>query len=148
MIDERHANELLLSGNRDAGLQELRSAADAGRSDTDATPADLARVLINLSYQLRFDNVTGTYHPENFAECEALLDEVEGLLSASPERPDGWTWLAWHTAMRGLLIAQNRRADAVAATDRQLGRIQALEDADAQTIERLRGWCSINLVNA
>jgi hypothetical protein len=148
VIDDRHANERLLGGDRDAGLQELRSVAGAGCVDTDAEPADLARVLVDLSYQLRIDNVTGKYHAESFAECEAILAEAKSVLSASSERPDGWAWLTWHTALRGLFILQDRWDAAVDATDRKLSRIREFDDADGLTIQRLQGWRAIDSDNA
>ena len=148
VIDDRHANELLMAGARVAGLRELRRVVDAARVDADINPAELARGLVYLSYQLRFDNVTGEYHPESFAECESVLTDAEAALAASPERADGWAWLGWHTAARGLFLVQDRADDAVAVTDRQLARIRRLDDPDGQTIMRLGDLLSIDSGNA
>ena len=146
-MDRRErAHSLLLTGQRESGLRELEAAVDEARAADDAVL--LAGLLVELSYQLRIDNVTGDVHPEHNAACEALLREAEAALASSPERPDGWSWLAWHTAARRLFISQERWADAVAVTERQLRRVEAIADADADAAERLHGWLVLDRGNA
>ena len=142
-MDRReYAHSLLLAGQRDAGLAELDAAVQEARAADDAVM--LASLLVDLAYQLRIDNVTGDVHPEHNARCEALLAQAEAALESSSERPDGWAWLAWHTATRRLLIAQDRHAEAVAVTRRHLQRIAAVENADQETVDRLTGWMAAN----
>ena len=138
-MDRReYAHSLLLAGQRDAGLAELEAAVQEARAADDAVL--LASLLVDLSYQLRIDNVTGDVHPEHNARCESLLADAESALESSSERPDGWAWLAWHTATRRLLIAQDRHGEAAAVTRRHLQRIATVDDPDQETVDRLTGW--------
>lgn len=138
MDRHEHAHSLLLAGQRDVGLAELEAAVQEARAADDAVL--LASLLVDLSYQLRIDNVTGDVHPEHNAHCEALLAEAEAALESSSERPDGWAWLAWHTATRRLLTSQDRHAEAAAVTRRHLQRIATVDDPDQETVDRLTGW--------
>jgi hypothetical protein len=137
------ARELFHNGERDAGIRELRATVAEHRASAESeTALETVHLLLTLSYHLQ------EAPPEPYAECESLLREAEGLLSSAGERPDSTRWLAWHTAIRRMYLAQHEYEKAAAASETQLERMSTLADANPDDVSRLRMWQDADLLKA
>ncbi len=140
MATLEHAQELLETGKRKAGLKELCEVADDYRSrPAYYTPCETAELFIQLAYEIRFDRKSGmSYFGKKAAEAASLMGEAKTLLEASGERVDHPTWGHWYSVARRFALTDGDHLQAAAIVGDQIKALLASGDADPEAIERLR----------
>jgi hypothetical protein len=140
MATREHADALLESGKRKAGLKELREVvAECRDHPAYHAPVDTADLLVHLAYEIRFDRKTGMSHfGRKAAEATSLMEEAKTLLESSDERVDHPTWVRWYSVARRFALTDGDRLGAAEVLGEQIQALVALGDADPETIERLR----------
>ena len=139
MSSKEHALELLETGKRKKGLEELRETLGVCRLRDDCTRFELLDVLLSLAYELRMDRKNGMpYFGKEKAEADRLLAEAKAILEASDERPDGELWLRWHGVARRHALMDSQPFEAVEYSHQLIRRIEALPDGDQAVLDSLR----------
>lgn len=140
MATREHADSLLQSGKRKAGLRELREVVAEHRDfPAHHAPLDTVELLIHLAYEIRFNRKTGmTYFGRKAAEAASLMEEARTLLESSGARADHPAWARWYSVTRRLHLIDGDPLKAADVVGEQIRALVALGDVDPETIEYLR----------
>lgn len=140
MTTREHADALLGSGKRKAGLEELHALADEYRSQPGFhSRTETAELLIHLAYEIRFDRRTGMpYFGKSAAEAMSLMKEARTNLDASGERADHTVWQRWVSVSRRFALMDAEPFKAADILGEQIKALTALGDVDPEIIENLR----------
>jgi hypothetical protein len=140
MTTREHADALLESGKRKAGLEELRALADEYRHQPAFhSRTETAELLIHLAYSIRLDGKTGMpYFGKSAVEATSLMKEARTNLDASGERADHEVWQRWYSISRRFALMDAEPFKAADIIGEQIQVLLALGNVDPEKIEYLR----------